>query len=113
MHILVVLPQGILNKLTCYRPVPLQRIKLLCKPTEDWGKLRYTPDVAAPIPPHGTEAAAVDPHDEDGSVKKEATAAVSDELVPSHTSINQDDANTNEVTVGTVEEEEPLPPVVE
>ena len=115
MHLLLARSQRILNKPTCYRPVPLQKAKRLCKPAEDWGKLREKPDEAAPtIPPPDTEAAAVEPNEE-GSVNKEATAAVSDEVVPSHASLNQDSATTNEVTVGTVEleEKEELPQVVE
>ena len=80
MHNSLVLSQRLLNKPTFYRPVPIQRAKRLCIPTEDWGKLRDQPDEAAAISPPDTEAAAatVDAN-EDGSVKKETTAAISDE----------------------------------
>ena len=80
MHISLVLSQRLLNKPTFYRPVPIQKAKRLCRPAEDWGKLRDTRDEAASIPPPDTEAAAAAVElNQDGSVKKETTAAISDE----------------------------------
>ena len=109
---MLVLSQRVLDKPTCFRSVRLQKLQSLCRPTKVWGEKRETPETAHKIPAPDTEAVAVDPNEE-GSVKKESTEVVSDELSPSHSDMNPVGANTTEVTMGTVEGEASLPTVVE
>ena len=106
---MLVLSQRVLDKPTCFRSIRLQKLQSLCRPTKDWGE---TPETAHKIPAPDTEAVAVDLNEE-GSVKKESTEVVSDELSPSHSNMHPVDANTTEVTVGTVEREASLPAVVD